>query len=612
VKTLCSCCDCCSADCCTAWLAYINMVLLGVDLLRAHINQPVLTAQAKSHGTYEAGFLVGIMGLHGTAEAQAAATAAAEAAVGGRLPQAKTAAAAEDAAQAGLDQAMAQAAAVDRFAQSTGRYQQATDAYAAAAEAAAKSAAAADAVGNNAVASTQQHCAEVAANSAETAAEQTVRTAAGAVAARRHELDAALIARVDAADAASLAALTAAAAAPLPPAGPPLVAVPAASASVAKAAAASRRAATAAAEAHAATIAAAVAVEGARRAQQTAAQQLMTARAADSHTAAAQAAADELMLAAAGASVDLLVAAAAAGDAKLAEAAAKAAFDGAAADVAAVGAQSSAPCISAVRYSSINSLTDMELFGFAAALATILVAVEQPGILQPPGARPPPPAAASQAAAAQVAAKYTASHPAPEGGGPPVCSMAGCGFRWAAVGAAPTADQTIPHISKTRPQLVKQHNSIPDELQGVKCCPPAVAVRHMQLYLAFVLFLVAVGAVVIATLLCREGVVLASAAGWWQSLLVAVLFGILHSVPMPWFGNTTVSAAHLQWRNVKAALQALPEHSHLARILTTSGVEFWFDVVGEGVICLVSCGFLATFILAMVQEHDCAGVLPAR
>lgn len=409
-----------------------------------------------------------------------------------------------------------------------------------------------------------------------------------------------MLQQVDRDDAASLAALVAAAA-PRVLGNPAAGVVVAESVSTARAAGSVRTANSAAAEAHAASVAAAVAVEGARLTHHEAARQLRSASKADSHTAAARAAADELVLAAAGASAALLVAAAAAGDAKLAEAAAKAANDSKTADsaatLAAVAAQMSAPCISAVRYSDIYSLTDMELYGFAAALATIIVAMEVPTLVGGAGMHP-----ASPAAAGQVATAFTNAHP-----GGAVCTMAVCGFQWAAaMPPARSADDTIPAITRCRAELVESHDSIPAELQGIKCCSPTVAMRNTQLSLALVLFVVAAGAVLIATLLCREGVTLASAAGMWQSLWVAVLFGVLHCVPRPWMVDAALSPGGQDWRRVRGLTS---KDLHLERILG-SIVEFCLDVIAEVLLCVVCAGFVVTLAIAITEEQECApGVL---
>ena len=158
--------------------------------------------------------------------------------------------------------------------------------------------------------------------------------------------------------------------------------------------------------------------------------------------------------------------------------------------------------------------------------------------------------------------------------------------------------------------MVGSHDSIPDALQGVKCCSPAETVRNMQLCLAVVLAVVAAGAVLIATLVCRDGVTMASAAGLWQSLCVAVLFGILHRVPgpMPWSKRSESERirrprGEQHWNAVKD----LPSRDmHLDRILDASKWSYRLDVLGEITLVVVSVGFLATLILASVSEEDCA------
>jgi hypothetical protein len=229
----------------------------------------------------------------------------------------------------------------------------------------------------------------------------------------------------------------------------------------------------------------------------------------------------------------MLVHAAAAGDAKLAKAAAKAVAEGtASASITAAVAGMPVPHVSALRYADIYALTDMELCGFAAAVATLLLAMEQPYVVLGSQAAATSTQAADAIAAALSQARAQGAN-----------NMAAAGFQWkkppvlaggpAAAGAAAgtikcRADEKV---VKSRAQLVESHASIPTFLQGILCLSPADSMHSMQASLARVLMVLAFGAVVISTLVCRDGVMLASLAGLWQAVLVGVMFVLLHCVP---------------------------------------------------------------------------------
>jgi hypothetical protein len=588
------------ADCCTVWLAYMHLVLLGVDLLRVHINQPVLAAQAASHGAYEAGFLAGIMGIDGMAEAAAAArdTAGTSAA---HLPQIAGAAA---------QTASRRADAVQRYAAMADWCKQAA---ANAAQLAHVKAAASQAALGAALAAQYSQDAARAARTALTAANRAVFADTQATSALTADIPPFVITQHEAATLQDLAAV---------PIGVIAGPIGAAAHDAAAAATDAGRAAAAADHAHATSISAALEAESTRAAQQ-ALQRLPNCNA--TGTAAAKAAADELALAAGQSAATLLVYAAAAGNVEAAQAAAKTAAEGASsASITAAVAGMPAQDVNALRYEDIYCLTDMELCGIAAALATLLLAMEQPLFVNSAEAPASPHAAAAIAVAlSQATAGRSASN---------TTNMDHAGFVWKHPAGNARAETKV---LRTRAKLVEDHVSIPPLLLGLPCLSAADNMHSLQVCLAFVLMVMAFGSVAITTLVCRDGVTLASLAGMWQSCLVVLMFGLLHRVPrapspseslgmcfwqcccfcfapVSWMVspiqsllNWLVGRRDEAWHKAQKGLRN-PQDSQLKQVLDGSWLGARCDAFVVLCLLLAFTGFLLCFVRALQFEHDCA------
>lgn len=589
----------------------MHLVLLGVDLLRVHINQPVLAAQAASHGAYEAGFLAGIMGIDGMAEAAAAArdTAGTSAA---HLPQIAGAAA---------QTASRRADAVQRYAAMADWCKKAA---ANAAQLAHVKAAASQAALGAALAAQYSQDAAQAARTALTAANRAVFADTQATSALTADIPPFVITQHEAATLQDLAAV---------PAGVIAGPIGAAAHDAAAAATDAGRAAAAADHAHATSISAALEAESTRAAQQ-AIQRLPYCNA--TGIAAAKAAADELALAAGQSAATLLVYAAAAGNVEAAQAAAKTAAEGASAgSITAAVAGMPAHYVNALRYEDIYCLTDMELCGIAAALATLLLAMEQPLFVNSAEAPASPHAAAAIAVAlSQAAAVPGVGPPHPHAAAPAAgrsasntTNMDHAGFVWKHPAGNARAETKV---LRTRAKLVEANVSIPPLLLGLPCLSAADHMHSLQVCLAFVLMVMAFGSVAITTLVCRDGVTLASLAGMWQSCLVVLMFGLLHRVPrapseslgmrfwqccfapVSWMVspigsllNCLVGRRDEAWHEAQEGLRN-PQDSQLKQVLVGSWLGALCDAVGVLCLLLAFTGFLLCFVLALQFEHDCA------